>query len=516
MLTLVSMLQRSELLYGGGIAVRDPGGNLTWRDYVDRSARAAGMLRGLGLRAGDRFAILARNSARYAELLHAAYWSGAVPVPINFRLAPAEISALMEDADCAVLAVEESFAGLLLQPPLDAWRPRAFSLGAASPSGLPCYDSLRDAAARLDPHDSAEEDDAILLYTGGTTGRGKGVRISHRNVMANALQLARTMSVTGGDRYLHVSPMFHSTDLKATAVSMLGGGHVYLPEFTPRAVLAAIQQYGITIGSLVPTMILRILQDASFGQFDLATLRLISYGSSPMPAERIRRTMQAFPGVDMQQVYGLTETSPVLAILDEDDHARALAGREDLLAAGGRPLPGLDVRIVDGGGEDVLPGQSGEIIVRGPQVTRGYHNRPAENAAVFRNGWFHTGDLGRLDDEGYLFVQDRKKDMVITGGENVYTSEVEAAICRHPAVLEAAVVGTPDERFGEALCAVIVPAPGTAPTPEDIIEHCRKHIGGYKIPRRIEFAKALPKSAMGKVLKETLRQRMRESPAVPE
>lgn len=516
MLTLPSMLARTALMYGGNTAIQDPEGALTWRDYLARSARAAGMLQEMGLRAGERFAILARNSARYAELLHAAYWLGAVPVPLNFRLAPAELSLVLEDAKCAIVAADDLFAPLFAIEPLNGWRSRAFCLGATSSAGLPCYDTLRDASRAIDAHDPNEEDDAILLYTGGTTGRGKGVRISHRNVLSNALQLARTMSVKEADRYLHVSPMFHSTDLKATAVSMLGGGHVYIPEFTPLAVLTAIQQHGITIGSLVPAMIVRILQDSSLGKFDNATLRLISYGTAPMSAEWIRRTMQAFPGVDMQQVYGLTETSPVLAILDENDHRRALAGREDLLHAGGRPLPGLDVRILDYEGRGVAPGASGEIVVRGPQVACGYHNHPSETAAVFRNGWFHTGDVGRVDEEGYIFVQDRKKDMVVTGGENVYTSEVEAAIYRHPGVLEVAVVGVPDERFGEALCAVIVPSPGITLSPQEIIAHCRSHIGGYKIPRRITFSDALPRSAMGKVLKSELRRMMRESPVEPQ
>ncbi|CAN0406138.1 unnamed protein product, partial [Phaeothamnion confervicola] len=222
--------------------------------------------------------------------------------------------------------------------------------------------------------------------------------------------------------------------------------------------------------------------------------------------EWIRRTKQAFPGVAMQQVYGLTETSPVLAILDEHDHARALAGREDILRAGGRPIAGTDVRIVDEDGNELPPDGSGEILVRGPQVANGYHNRPRETHEAFRDGWFRTGDVGRLDAEGYLFVLDRKKDMIITGGENVYTSEVEAAIYQHPAVHEVAVIGVPDERFGEALCAVIVAAPGIAVTQEEIIAHCRGRIGGYKIPRRVKFVDALPKSAMGKVLKQDLRR----------
>lgn len=512
MLTMPSLLQRTARLYGANPAISDAQGSLNWAQYVERIARAAGMLHALGLRPGERFAILSRNSVRYAELLYAAYWLGVVPVPLNFRLAPAEIALLLEDADCRLLAIEEGFAGLLAHKPLDAWCSRALRLGgggadtAGADAALPGYDALRDAAVAVDAHDPRESDNAILLYTGGTTGRGKGVRITHRNILANALQLARIMSVRETDSYLHVSPMFHSTDLKATAVSMHGGSHVYLPEFSPSAVLQAIERFRITIGSLVPLMIMRILQDASFGRFDIGSLRLISYGTSPMSATWIRRTMQAFPGVDMQQVYGLTETSPVLAILDENDHRRALAGREDLLHAAGRPLPGLDLRIVDDAGRDLPAGGSGEIVVRGPQLADGYHKRPRESAEVFRAGWFHTGDIGRVDAEGYLFVLDRKKDMVVTGGENVYTSEVEAAICAHPGVREAAVVGVPDERFGEALCAVIVAAEGLSLTAEDIIAHCRAHIGGYKIPRRIIFMHTLPKSAMGKVLKHDLRR----------
>jgi long-chain acyl-CoA synthetase len=508
MLTLPSLLQRTARLHGNNPAILDPGGDLDWSAWIGQIARAGGMLgHTLGLAPGGRVGIIARNSVRQAELIYACYWAGVVPVPVNFRLAPPEIAAVLEDADCKALAVEAHFAGLLGSAPLDAWRSRAFLLAAQSgPGEPPAYDTLRDTAAAIAAHDPAETDDAILLYTGGTTGRGKGVRISHRNVVGNALQLSHIMAVRPEDSYLHVSPMFHSTDLKATCLTMHGGRHVYLPEFTPAGVLRAIEEYRITIGSLVPTMIMRILQDPAFGKHDIGTLRIISYGTSPMAAEWIRRTMEAFPGVAMQQVYGLTETSPVLAILDEHDHAKALAGREEILRAGGRPVAGTDVRIVGDDGAELPPGESGEILVRGPQVTAGYHNRPRETQDAFKNGWFRTGDVGRFDAEGYLFVLDRKKDMIITGGENVYTSEVEAAIYQHPGVHEVAVIGLPDERYGEALCAVIVPAPGRTLTQEEIIAHCRGRIGGYKIPRRVRFVDALPKSAMGKILKQELRR----------
>lgn len=504
MLTLPSVLARAARLHGANPAIRDPSGDLDWAHFVARIARSAGMLRALGAGVGERVAILSRNSARMAELIFASYWCGAVPVPLNIRLAPAELAGVLEDAGCRVLAVEGLFAPLLERAPLEGWKSRAFCLDAAE--GLPGFDALHAAATPIDAHDPDEHDLAILLYTGGTTGRGKGVRITHRNVVANALQLSHIMDVRESDSYLHVSPMFHSTDLKATALVMHGGSHVYLPEFTPAGVLAAIERYRITIGSLVPTMIIRILEDAAFGRHDISSLRIISYGTSPMAAEWIRRTMQAFPGVKMQQVYGLTETSPVLAILDEHAHEKALAGREELLRAGGRPLAGVDLRIIGADGREAPLGESGEIVVRGPQVCAGYHARPSETADAFRDGWFHTGDVGRVDGEGYLYVLDRKKDMIITGGENVYSSEVEAAIYQHPGVHEVAVVGVPDARFGEALCAVIVPAPGATLTTEAIIEHCRSRIGGYKIPRRVAIVEALPKSAMGKTLKQELRR----------
>lgn len=509
MLTMPSLLQRTGRLFGSNIAIRDAEGDLSWATYLERISRAAGMLRSLGLKqgSGERFAILCRNSVRQAELIYAGYWLGAIPVPINFRLAPAEIAQVLEDAECKLLAVEEGFASMLAHAPLDAWKSRAFCLSPGKTAvSLPHYDEMKAAAEALPPHDPAEDDDAILLYTGGTTGRGKGVRISHRNIVSNALQVSRAMSVSQSDVYLHVSPMFHSTDLKATVFSLMGAGHTYLPEFSPATVLQTIERYRVTIGSWVPAMIIRLLQDPELTRHDISSLRLISYGTSPMAAEWIRRTMAAFPGVAMHQIYGLTETVPVLCLLDEADHLRALKDRPDLLAAGGRPIPGVDIRILSDDGIELPIGESGEIVVRGPQVAKGYHNRPKENAEVFRNGWFHTGDVGRLDAEGYLFVLDRKKDMVVTGGENVYTSEVEAVLFKHPAVHDAAVIGVPDERFGEALFAVIVLAAGQTLSAEEIISHCRSEIGGYKIPRKMAFVDALPRSAMGKVLKQDLRR----------
>jgi long-chain acyl-CoA synthetase len=249
------------------------------------------------------------------------------------------------------------------------------------------------------------------------------------------------------------------------------------------------------------------LQEPDFDTFDLKSLRQFMYGSSPMAVEWIRRALERFKGVDVIQGYGLTETSPILTILGMEVHVDALK-RNDFtrLRAAGQPIVGVDMRILDEHGQEVPTGEVGEVAVRGANVTRGYLDRPEDNAAAFHDGWFHTGDVGRMDEEGYLFLLDRKKDMIITGGENVYSSEVEAVIYQHPKVHECAVVGVPDDRYGEALLAAVVPAPGNTLTADELIEHCRGKIGGYKIPRRIAILDALPKSAMGKILKTELRR----------
>lgn len=513
MMTLPSLLRRSALLYGARTAIYDAEGDLTWSAYVKRIARAAGMLSALGVRRGERFAILCRNCVRQAELFYAGYWAGAIPVPINYRLAPPEIAAVIEDAQCRLLAIESAFAGLLDHAALDGWRSRALCIDTDRAGGpLPDYDTQRDAAAPIEPHDPRENDEAILLYTGGTTGRGKGVPLTHRNIVSNAMQLAYAMSLRPDDIYLHSSPMFHSTDLKATALTMVGAGHTYLAEFSPLNVLDTIARHGVTIASFVPTMMRRILDTPQIADYDFARLRLISYGTSPMPVELIRRAMAVFPNIDMHQCYGLTETSPILAVLDESDHRRGLTEREELLSAAGRALPGVDVEVVGNDGRPLPLGAVGEIAVRGPQVAPEYHNRPSETAEAFRDGWFMTGDLGRLDAEGYLYVLDRKKEMVVTGGENVYTLEVEAMLHQHPGIREAAVIGVPDEQFGEALFAVIAPLPGFDLTTDEIIAHCRGRIGGYKIPRRMAFVDGLPRSTVGKVLKQELRRRYGQVP----
>ena len=532
MITMRALIERAERHFPANPAVvpavEGQGGPLTWSEFAARVRRAAGALRSLGVGAGDRFALLCRNDPRQAELIHAGYWMGAVPAPINYRLAPAEIADILDGVSPRLVAVEDHWAGLAADPAIARRGDRVLRIGrggagagpdigggadAPGGSGGPDYETLRDASPEDGGRVSAEGDDALLLHTGGTTGRAKGVRLTHRNVAANGLQLVGPYRAAEDDVMLHVAPMFHSADLLGSPFSHTGAAHAYLPDFTPNAFLAAVEKSRATFTMLSPTLIVRLVREGAFADYDTSAFRRLTYGAAPMDAVWIRRAVEAFPGVELVHSYGLTETSPILTTLGWEQHLAGLGGG-DRLRSVGRPLVGVELRIVDDAGKDAAPGEAGEIVVRGPNVSAGYLDRPEETAAAFREGWLHTGDVGRLDEEGFLYVVDRKKDVVITGGENVWSTEVEAALYAHPDVVEAAVVGVPDETWGEALLAVVAPAPGSRLASGDgeaaLIAHCRQRIAGYKVPRRYRFVEALPKSAMGKILKADLRRRYRD------
>lgn len=501
MLTLASNLNRSARLFGDRVAVVDPQGNFTWAEFTDRARRCATLLGESGLRAGDRFAIISHNNFRQAELMRGGYWAGLVPVPINYRLAPPEIAYILDNAECRLVAVESPFTTLMEVAELAPWAGRMLSIEPRQ------YEQRLERAKAAPMHESAETDDALLVYTGGTTGRAKGVRLTHANIMLNALQIAFVARPRADDLFLHAAPMFHSADLLATPWVMAGAAHLYLPEFCGQAALEAIQEHRVTCAVLTPTMIIMMLQQPDFDRYDLGSLRQMIYGSSPMAVEWILQALQGFPGVEFIQAYGLTETAPLLTMLEMADHRHAFeSGDHRLLQSVGRQLPGVEMKLVDGNDRELPPGEAGEIVVRAPNVAKGYLKRPEATAEAFRGGWFYTGDIGRMDEHGYLYLLDRRKDLIITGGELVYSLEVESALYKNPKVLECAVFGIPDEAYGEALLAAIVPTAGESPTADELIEHCRAHIGGYKIPRRYVFLEELPKSAVNKVLKHELRR----------
>lgn len=507
MITMTSALLRTNRLFGDRPAIVDAEMNFTWNEHIIRVQKLAGALANLGINKGDRFGIIGPNSFRYTELIHAGYWAGAIPVPINHRLAPPEIIHILEDAEIKLLALGENYLSLTDDELLAPWANNRLAIGATSPvDTVPALDDVLNAADSVEPHDPAEDDLAILLYTGGTTGRSKGVQLTHRNVTSNGWQVAIAMKIVKEDIYLHVAPMFHAADLLGSGYTMNGSAHAYLPVFSATGALQAMQDYKVTQAMMAPTMIIMILEEPTFDDYDISSYRNLFYGSSPMAAEWVEKSIQRFTNAEVQQGYGLTETSPILTSLDADDHRKAIeTGDTSILRAAGRPLVGIDLKIMDDDGNEVPTGEAGEVCVRGPNVTPGYLNRPDENERAFKNGWFHTGDIGRVDENGVMFLMDRKKDMIVSGGENIYTSEVEAALYKHPHVFECAVIGVPDEKYGEALFAVIVTAPDGTLTEKIIIKHCRELIAGYKIPRKMDFVEQLPKSAMSKILKNELR-----------
>ncbi len=506
MLTFPSILQRTARNFGPSIAIRTVDGSLSWKAFIERIARAANVLKTLGVRPGDRFAILTLNNATSAELMHAGYWLGAIPIPLNYRLAAPEIALILEDADCRLLAIEQGFVHHLDRPPLARWQSRALAIAPGRTTApLPSYDILVGAARAIEPNEPGEDDDALILYTGTPGGRGKGVRLSHRNIVASAMQLAHVMAIGPADIYLHTAPMFRASALKATAITMHGGGHLYLNDFSAPNVLRTIERHRATIVPMVRPTLVQVLDDPDFVHYNLSSIRLITYSSSQMGPELINRTMNAFQGVDIHQCYGLIETASAVAVLDERDHQRALVGDDPILRSVGRPLAGVDLRIVDDTGREVPLNTAGEIVVRGPQIARAYHH--SGDDAALRDGWFHTGDIGHLDAAGYVFLDDHKNDVINMGADLVHCAEVEAVLRDCDGVQEAAVFGIPDTVFGEVPVAFIVLVPGATLNEADVIRHCRRQIGRYKIPRQIVFADRLLKSASGAVSKTELMHR---------
>ena len=505
MKTLVDVLLDNAGTHSDATAVIDSGISLTWSEFVRRISKLGRVLNRSGINQGDRFGILALNSWRQAEVTHAGQWIGATPVPINFRLAPVEIQSILEDADCKLVVTDRQFSHLLDEAELAGWKNNHLLI--TDDRNGP-YETSLIGAEQSDPVNCSANDEALVLFTGGTSGRAKGVPLTHGNIIANAIQVGNRWSAKPDDVVLHVPPMFHSAELVKTAYFMQGAANVYLPKFDPDTLLAAIEQFRVTFTLLVPTMLMLTLQSGKVAHYDVSSLKQIIYGASPMSADWIKSAFKAFPNVEIAQGYGLTETAPLLTMLNHQSHVDALAtGNPTRLSSCGRKLDGVELKIMDNNGVEYATGQVGEIYTRGDNVFNGYLNQKELTEEVLADGWFRTGDLGYLDKEGYLYLKDRKQDLIVTGGENVYSSEVEAVLNQHPGVLEVAVIGIPDEIYGEKVIAVATAKSGSDLTQDELIEFCRGKIGGYKIPKEIHVVESLPKSALGKVLKTELRSK---------
>jgi long-chain acyl-CoA synthetase len=459
----------------------------TFRELHDRVGRIAAAMRKLGFEAGDRLAILLPNESEYIELIHACAWLGVVVVPLNIRLSVTEIDHILSDATPRGLVRHSSLPMPTVQLPLQrVLDQEPLDVGADS-YPEPTY----DPKALL-----------VLIYTSGTTGLAKGVMLSHENILATVNNTNYWLPYKEGGVYLHAAPMFHIADFPLIfAAPAFGACQVTLPKFSAQSFCETVQRERVTRTVLVPTMINLITQFADIGKYDLTSLEELGYGGSPMAPELIRRTRELLPQARLIQVYGLSETGFLTGLRDAEH-------TEDRLMSCGRPCPGIDVRVVDESGKEVETGQQGELVARGANIMRGYWNNPEETARSFRDGVFRTGDIGYQDADGYFFILDRLKDMIVTGGENVYSGEVESVLYQHPAVLEAAVFGIPDQKWGELVMAYVLVKEGKILTADELIAHCRQSLASYKIPRRVEFAETeLPKGGSGKILKKVLRER---------
>ena len=482
---------------------------LTFAEAYDRALRFAGGLKALGLKTGDRVAALVLNGYRWYDLYYGFSAGRFVNVPLNLRLAGPELAHQVNDSGAKVLIIDAVFKDLANQ--IKGRMPNVehfVYIGDEAPfDGATPYDSLLDAEPYV-AGDPKEDDLFGIYYTGGTTGLAKGVMLTHKNIISNAFHLVSAMKLSENERALHSAPMFHLADGAINfAITMQGGSHV-LVNFEPTAVLEAIQTYQTTSTLWVPTMINMLANMSNIADYDLSSLKYIFYGASPISPALLRRAVDVF-GCDFIQLYGMTEAGPILTILPPEDHKQGLSGteKEYLLKAAGRQIIGVEVRVVDKDGQDVQPSGVGEVIARGDNIMQGYWNRDEETAEALIDGWYWTKDMARNDADGYVYIVDRAKDMIISGGENVYSVEVEDAIMSHPAVLETAVIGIPHKDWGEQVHAVVVLKPGMSATGDELRGHCKQLIASFKVPKTVEFAKALPKSGAGKLLKKDLRKK---------
>ncbi|MFL6719262.1 MAG: long-chain-fatty-acid--CoA ligase [Burkholderiaceae bacterium] len=479
----------------------------SFQQLADRVARLAAALAGLGVNAGDRVAMLAQNSDRYIEYFHAVWWAGAVANPVNTRWSAQEIAYSLVDCDSRVLIVDDQHlplvARILAQAP--CVRTVIHAGDQATPAGMLSFDALiREARPSHDAMRSGD-DLAAILYTGGTTGFPKGVMLSHANFWISSVARMAEMGGQPGSISLIATPLFHVGGAGRLVGQSIGGNTlVVLPSFTAESVLREVERCGVTDLMLVPTMLQMLLDHPSFERRKMATIRRISYGASPIALPLLERTLDLFPGVEFASAYGMTETAASVCGNPPANHGPD-ARRSGLVRSVGRAGYGCEIRVVDSEGCEAPRGQVGEVIIRGGCVMLGYWNRPEETAAALRGGWLHTGDGGYIDRDGHLYIVDRIKDMIVTGGENVYSAEVENVLSRHPAVSVCAVIGIPSAQWGESVHAVVVLKPEMQGSEEALRAHCRSLIAGYKCPKTIEFRSAMPLSAAGKVVKAQLR-----------
>ena len=508
-MNILYTIRRADQLFGNNLAIVHESGNVTYRDFHRTAKRAASFLL-QHAKPGDRAATLMLNRPEYFELYFATAIAGVVIVPLNIRWGLADFVFSLNDSEARVLVVDERFAPMVaaIRAQCPALETIIYAGDGAAPEGMVDYRSgVAGSPELVEIREPESNDLAGLFYTSGTTGGPKAAMLSHGNLYANASSMLLT-DFPASTVYLHAAPMFHLADIASLYLCVMRGTtHAFVKAFDAEECMKAIMRYKVTSVTLVPTMISLVVNHPKVRAYDLSSVRTMLYGASPMPLTLLRRTMELFPECSFIQAYGMTEMSPVITVLEPDDHRRQWPeGPFNPVISAGRPAPGVEARVVDDQDNDVPVGTPGEVIARGAARMLGYWKRDEVNREVLRGGWMHTGDMGCFDERGFLYIMDRKKDMIKTGGENVYSPEVEAALAGHPAVLEAAVIGLPHEKWGETIRAVVVLRQQASATEEELIQYSRAHLTHFKCPTSVAFADTLPKGGTGKVQKNLLRE----------
>ncbi|MBI2177893.1 MAG: long-chain-fatty-acid--CoA ligase [Candidatus Tectomicrobia bacterium] len=501
-----TLVSRAARWHAGKTAVVCAGKARTFAEIGGNANRAANALAGLGLAKGDRVALYADNSVEYFETLFGLFKGGLVSVGVNSMLSAGESVHIINHSGARAVVTSPRLAGELSSrmsemPGVENW----ICIGEP-PEGMREYGEFIRGARPSPPGVQVDEGDlAQLFYTGGTTGAPKGVMVTH-DIVVNALRniQAEFVPIRQSDVVLSPGSLAHASGYYSM-VTFIKGGKLLIPEgFNPPEVLSAIEREEVTVIPGYPVTLIRLVDYPGLGEYDLGSLRLLTYGASPMPTEKLRKALGIF-GMKLAQGYGQAEAMMTITCLTPEDHAHALAENSERLASCGRPYMTQEVRVVDEQDRELPRGEKGEVITRGKVCTAGYWNNPRATADAVRDGWVHTGDVGWMDEEGYLYLVDRKKDVIISGGENIYAREVEDVLNGHPAVAEAAVVGVPDEEWGEAVKAVVALKPGMRATGEEIIQFCKERLSSYKKPKSVDFLAELPRTAAGKISKKDLR-----------
>jgi acyl-CoA synthetase (AMP-forming)/AMP-acid ligase II len=486
----------------------------SYAELQDRVARVAGALRTLGVRPGDRVAVLQTNTPAVVEALYATASLGAIFVPLNYRARPDELADLLAVVTPRVLLagdryLDEAAAAAAVQ------RDSLQVVSIESPAAdLPHLATLAERAEPLEPIEVSDDDLAVMMFTSGTTARAKAVMLGHAQLVSFVFSTAEPADGSDRGAVLLAAPLYHIAGLTALLTATFAGRRIVLMrQFEPATWLRLVAAERVTHAFLVPTMLKRVLDDPAFATTDLSSLEILSYGAAPMPVSVIRRAVEAFPStVGFVNAFGQTETTSTVTVLGPEDHRLDGAPAEveqkvRRLGSIGRPLPDVEVRIVDEADQPLPPGQVGEIAIRTERLMRGYHGQADATQQTLRQGWLRTRDLGWMDEDGYIFLAGRQSDLIIRGGENIAPDEVEQALESHPAVDEAAVIGIPDEEWGERVAAVVVRRPGSAVSAEELSEHVRQSLASFKKPELVIFADTLPRNAVGKLLRNELRAR---------